>query len=43
LGDWLSGYKQGVPTAKVFDYEDEHDDKDDLNTLRMASQGGLNL
>jgi len=31
---------QWVSTAIVFDYEDEHDDEDDLNTLRMASQGG---
>jgi hypothetical protein len=31
---------QGVSTAIVFDYKDEHDDEDDLNTLRMASQGG---
>jgi hypothetical protein len=31
---------QGVSTDIVFDYEDEHDDEDDLNTLRMASQGG---
>ena len=31
---------QRVSPAMVFDYEDEHDDEDDLNTLRMASQGG---
>ncbi len=31
---------QGVSPAIVFDYEDEHDDEDDLNTLRMTSQGG---
>jgi len=31
---------QGVSTAIVFDYEDEHDDEDDLNTLRLASLGG---
>jgi hypothetical protein len=31
---------QRVSPAIVFDYEDEHDDEDDLNTLRMASQGG---
>jgi hypothetical protein len=31
---------QGILIAIVFDYEDEHDDEDDLNTLRMASQGG---
>jgi len=29
-----------VSPAIVFDYEDEHDGEDDLNTLRMASQGG---
>jgi hypothetical protein len=31
---------QRVSPAIGFDYEDEHDDEDDLNTLRMASQGG---
>jgi hypothetical protein len=31
---------QRVSPAIVFDYEDEHDDEDDLNTLRMVSYGG---
>ena len=31
---------QRVSPAIVFDFEDEHDDEDDLITLRMASQGG---
>ena len=31
---------KGFTRAIIFDYEDEHDDEDDLNTLRMASQGG---
>jgi hypothetical protein len=30
---------QRVSPAILSDYEDEHDDEDDLNTLRMASQG----
>jgi hypothetical protein len=34
----LDPFGKGFP-AIVFDYEDEHDDEDDLNTLRMASQG----
>jgi hypothetical protein len=31
---------QRVSPAIVSDYEDEHDDEDDLSTLRMANQGG---
>jgi hypothetical protein len=29
-----------VLSSIFFDYEDEHDDEDDLSTLRMANQRG---